>query len=93
MNVLGSTLAVLTEAVERSEAVLVAYSGGKDSLVVLDLCKRSFRRVETFFMDLLPGLASVEAALAWASERDSACLPDFDHSTCARPCSRPAWAR
>jgi len=79
MDVLGSTLAVLQDAALRSDAVLVAYSGGKDSLVVLDLCKRTFQRVEAFFMYLLPGLASVEAALGWASDTYGVRIHQYPH--------------
>lgn len=39
-----------------STPLLVAYSGGKDSLVVMDLCVRAGRRVEAFMMSFLPGL-------------------------------------
>lgn len=43
--------------------MLVAFSGGKDSLCALDMVVRSgtFDRVEAFFMYLVPGLQCVEA--------------------------------
>jgi len=49
--------------------VIVAFSGGKDSVVTLDLCMRYFRRVEVFFMYLVPGLSFQEAMLRWAEGR------------------------
>lgn len=50
-------------------SVLVAFSGGKDSVVTLDLCMRYFARVEVFHMYLVPGLSFQEAMLRWAEAR------------------------
>ena len=58
-----STTQMLTEYARRYDGVLVSYSGGKDSLVTLDLCTRTFRRVVCFFMYFVPGLAVEEAVL------------------------------
>lgn len=52
-------LQTLREARARAagaDAVLVAFSGGKDSLAVLDLCLRVFSRVEAFHWEFVPGL-------------------------------------
>lgn len=54
---------IASKAAEHS-AVLVAFSGGKDSLAVLDLCRRAFRRVECFHFELVPGLAVTNARVA-----------------------------
>lgn len=54
---------------EQHEAVLVAFSGGKDSLVVLDLCKRTFPTVVCFFMYFVPGLRVCEDQLEAARQR------------------------
>lgn len=52
-----------------TDAVLVGFSGGKDSAVTLDLCHRYFRRVVPFFLYLVPGLSFQEAQLRWYEER------------------------
>jgi phosphoadenosine phosphosulfate reductase len=52
-----------------NDACLVAFSGGKDSVVTLDLCVRYFRRVEVFFMYLTPALSFQEAMLRWVEQR------------------------
>jgi len=52
-----------------SESAIVAFSGGQDSVVTLDLCCRYFKRVQVFFMYLVPGLSFQEAMLRWAEDR------------------------
>lgn len=66
---LDETLGHLAEARRHSPAVLVAFSGGKDSRCVLDLCLRTFERVEGFFMYFLPDLGIDRERLAYATER------------------------
>ena len=45
--------------------VIVAFSGGKESCVILDLCMRFFDRVEPFFMYQVPGMSFQEKTLHW----------------------------
>lgn len=48
---------------------LVSFSGGKDSLCILDMATRRFDHVEAFFMYFVPGLECVEAELEKARAR------------------------
>lgn len=52
-----------------TDTVIVSHSGGKDSIVTLDLCCQYFKAVHAFFMYQVPGLSFQEAALRWAEER------------------------
>ena len=72
-------MTILRDAASQSDAVAVAYSGGKDSIVVLDLCARTFQRVECFFMYLVPGLECVEAQLDLARSRFGVSIRQYPH--------------
>lgn len=48
-----------------TDSVIVAFSGGKDSIVCTDLCFRYFRNVKLYFMYLVPNLEFQEKMLRW----------------------------
>lgn len=50
MSILEEASAIYERLAEKSDHCLVAYSGGKDSMVVLDYAARYFKRVDAFFM-------------------------------------------
>jgi len=79
MKAVDDALAVLRKGRERSDAVMVAYSDGKDSRAILDMCARTFSRVEAFFMYLVPGLACVEEGLEWARRRYNLKIHQYPH--------------
>lgn len=67
--------------------ILVSFSGGKDSLCVLDLALRTFEKTECFFMYLVPGLEVVENALDFARKRWGVTIRQYPHwvlSNCLR---------
>jgi 3'-phosphoadenosine 5'-phosphosulfate sulfotransferase (PAPS reductase)/FAD synthetase len=69
MQYIDETLLELNKARERLDSIVVAYSGGKDSLAVMDLCVRTFSKVEAFIMEFVPGLELYEESLAFAKSR------------------------
>lgn len=48
---------------------MLFYSGGKDSIVLLDLVYPHFDRIVCVFMYFVPGLEHVERYLSWAKKR------------------------
>lgn len=68
MQALTQTVRDLEKAAQADHAVLVSFSGGKDSVVVLDLCVRHFRKVEVFHFHFVPGLELVEKSIRWVKE-------------------------
>lgn len=68
MGKLEETLEALKKAAIHNPRALVAFSGGKDSLTVLDMAKRHFKEVECFYLYFVPGLSFIEQRLEWASK-------------------------
>jgi 3'-phosphoadenosine 5'-phosphosulfate sulfotransferase (PAPS reductase)/FAD synthetase len=68
------------QALARANPVtLVAFSGGKDSLVLLDLCSKAFQKVVCFFMYLVPNLAVAEKQLDYARDRYGVEILQYPH--------------
>lgn len=67
--ILETTIEALAAKAKESDSCLVAYSGGKDSLAVMDLCCRTFKRVVAFHMYFVPGLKVIEDRMDYARQR------------------------
>jgi len=61
--------------------LLVAYSGGKDSLAVLDLCVRAGRHVEAFLMYFVPGMDYTQYWVDYAQKRWGVKVHLYQHFT------------
>lgn len=80
MDVTTQALDKLAEARKHSDSVIVSYSGGKDSRVVLDMCVRTFPRVYAFTLYIAPGLQYVKDVVDDARKRwgvEVVPYPDF----------------
>mgnify|MGYP002648370004 CR=1 FL=1 len=66
-----------------TDSVIVGFSGGKDSIVTLDLCFKYFKNVKPFFMYLVPDLEFQEKTLRWYENKyntEIIRLPHFEVS-------------
>lgn len=52
-----------------TDSVIVAFSGGKESIVTLDLCFRYFKKIKPFFMYICPNLSFQERTLNWYEKK------------------------
>jgi len=96
MNSLKSTINEILKAKEQTDSILCSYSGGKDSLITLDLCMKNFKTVKCFFMYLVQGLECTENALDYARRRWGVEILQYPHWGLWRSmkdevfCQRPA---
>jgi phosphoadenosine phosphosulfate reductase len=79
MQIWQDTLDLLREKQKESDSITVAFSGGKDSLVCLDLCSRVFKKVHCFFMHFVPNLKCTEDALDYARARWNVTIVQYPH--------------
>jgi phosphoadenosine phosphosulfate reductase len=66
---IAEAVSIVSGARVKSDSCLVFYSGGKDSLCVMDLASKCFRRTVGVFMYFVPGLQCVEKQLDFARAR------------------------
>jgi phosphoadenosine phosphosulfate reductase len=60
---------ILHAASKESDSCIVFFSGGKDSLVVMDMAVQTFEHVVGVFMYFVPGLSVIENSLSFARQR------------------------
>lgn len=66
-----------------TDSVIVGFSGGKDSIVTLDLCFKYFKNVKPFFMYLVPELEFQERMLKWYENKYQTEIIRIPHFECS----------
>lgn len=66
-----------------TDSVIVGFSGGKDSIVTLDLCFKYFKNVKPFFMYLVPDLEFQEKMLQWYENKYNTEIIRIPHFECS----------
>jgi 3'-phosphoadenosine 5'-phosphosulfate sulfotransferase (PAPS reductase)/FAD synthetase len=69
MDRVTEAIAVMEAAAKQHDAIAVGYSGGKDSLCVLDIAVKTFKKVVPVFWFTVPGISFCEAAMKYAEDR------------------------
>ena len=60
-----TTLKVIEFLKTQTDSVVLFYSGGKDSIVLIDILAKHFK-VNLAFMYFVPGLEHIEKYITWA---------------------------
>lgn len=69
MAIIEETAKIFECLREKSDKILVAYSGGKDSMVVLDYACRYFKHVDAFYMNAIVPISRSQIAMKQAEDR------------------------
>lgn len=78
-NIFTKTFRELERHAEMHPEILVGYSGGKDSLIVLDMCSKIFKRVICFLMYLVPNISIINQQIKYAQDRYGVEVIQYPH--------------
>lgn len=84
MVVVNSSYAIFEELKNITNSVIVSFSTGKDSLVLLDLCKKYFDNIYVYFMYIVKGLEYFENKIKYAEERFNVKIKQYPHPELSR---------
>ena len=86
MGILDDTAAIYAGLAEKSDKCCLAFSGGKDSLVIFDYAVRYFDRskIFPFFMAIVPGLECLQRPLDEAEQRWGIEIKQYPHWLASR---------
>lgn len=73
------TKTIINHIRKKSDVVICMYSGGKDSIVLLDLLAKSFTHVHACFMYLVKDLEHQQPLLRWAEHFPNVTLHQYPH--------------
>lgn len=79
INPFKHTAATLNYLRRQSPEVILFYSGGKDSLVLLDLMAPHFRKIYCVFMYLIKDLDHIQPFMSWVKRYNNAELYQYPH--------------
>ena len=79
MNYSEHTQVVLKVLKQNTDEVILFYSGGRDSVVLLDLLSRSFQKVHCVFMYFLPGMSVYNPFIEWVKRYPNATFHQYPH--------------
>jgi len=80
MAILADTQKIFADAHARTGGkIIIGFSGGKDSLVILDMAVRMFDVVKAYFLYLIPHLECVEVELERARKRWGIEIRQYPH--------------
>lgn len=79
MTPVAHARAVLSWVRERTGTVLVAFSGGKDSLACMDLCAEAGLDVVPFFLYIVEGISFQERMIEWCERRYGVTVRRYPH--------------
>lgn len=80
-NKLSETLSIINHVREKTDVVVLFYSsGGKDSIVLLDMVATRFKKVYCCFMYLVEDMEHIKPYLAWTKKYPNVEVRQYPHA-------------
>jgi phosphoadenosine phosphosulfate reductase len=72
----------------QTDSIIVSFSAGKDSLAVLDLCSKRFKKVFSYFMYQVQDMSFQQRVIRWAEKRYNIEIVQIPHFNLPRMLNR-----